>query len=226
MATGANTAAQAKADIVEATALLFDSGVMSFSGHGNLSTRLGDDQIAITRTPFIRHLTPDDVSPVPMSEELAAGVLDPVVEEVFHMHADVYAANPAFQAIIHTHSPNATSFALAESELPCAYESLLRQGIDTTIPVVPWAPRGSEKAVSGILDTLKAHPEAKAVLLGNHGVLAFGDSILQAARIVVAVEEAALMTMNAVAMGGARSLPEGALALERAQMQRFGSTTV
>ena len=84
------------------------------------------------------------------------------------------------------------------------------------IPVAAWAPRGSDAAVQAIVDTLAAHPGAPAVLLANHGLLAFGADILAVAGLVLAMEEAAEATLRAAAIGGAQPFPPGALAEVRA----------
>jgi L-fuculose-phosphate aldolase len=45
------------------------------------------------------------------------------------MHACVYRERKDVGAVIHTHSPRATSFALAHTPLPVAYEAFLRFGV-------------------------------------------------------------------------------------------------
>ncbi len=61
------------------------------------------------------------------------------------------------------------------------------------------------------------------MLLGNHGLLAFGKTPAAAAQIIIIMEEAAAMTLAARSLGGAQSFPEGALEQEREHMRRFGS---
>jgi L-fuculose-phosphate aldolase len=99
----------------------------------------------------------------------------------------------------------------------------IRFGIVEDIPVTLWAPRGSAESVSHIVDQLKAHPGIPAVLLGNHGLLAFGPTPAAAAQIIIIMEEAAEMTLAARSLGGAQPFPEGALEQEREHMRRFGS---
>ncbi|MDQ2895982.1 MAG: class II aldolase/adducin family protein [Actinomycetota bacterium] len=110
------------------------------------------------------------------------------------MHTCPYAARENIGAVIHTHSTHATAFAVAHEPLPCAYEPLLRYGAKV-IPVAEWAPRGSRQAVNGILAAISEHPHA--VLLANHGLLAFAHDPLNAARLVRAIEEAAEVTLGA-----------------------------
>ena len=84
-----------------------------------------------------------------------------------------------------------TAFALANRPLPCRAEPLLRFGQAEAVPVVPWGPRGSDVSVRGIAAALEQHPTTAAVLLANHGLLAFGADPLTTANLVIAIEEAA-----------------------------------
>jgi L-ribulose-5-phosphate 4-epimerase len=206
-----------RARLVAASEVLFEAGVMAPSGHGNLSLRLGTDHMLLTAVGTLRRLDPADVAEVPLDGR--GDGLPPTAREITAMHADVYRGHPAVGAVVHTHSPAATAFAVAGRALPCRYEALLRFGYADDIPVVPWAPRGSAASVAGILDALRNHPGTPAVLLGNHGVLAFGPSPEAAAAVAVAVEESARVEVLAASLGGSRPFPEHALVAVRASME-------
>ena len=75
-------------------------------------------------------------------------------------------------------------------------------------------------SVRGIAAALDQHPSTTAVLLANHGLLAFGADSLTTANLVIAMEEAAEAELAAAAIGGAVDLPEGALEAIRASMAR------
>lgn len=209
--------------VVAATRHLFTAGVMSHAGHANLSSRLGPDRFALTTTGMVRDLTPDQVATVDLDGEVLEGRLAPENAEIVAMHAVVYRDRPEVGGVIHTHSPAATAFALANKELPCRSEPLLRFGQAEPVPVVPWAPRGSEVSVRGIAATLDERPTTSAVLLANHGLLAFGPDVMAAARLVVAIEEAAEAELAASGIGGAISFPAGALEQVRASMAQVRS---
>ena len=209
--------------LVRAVETLFATAVMQHSGHGNLSARLDGDRILLTNKGVIKGLTVDDLAVVSLDGEVLEGRMDPASREIIRMHTGVYQTREEVGAVIHTHSPHATAFALAHEPLPCVYEALLRHGVADAIPVAAWAPRGSEESVRNIVAELEAHPDAPGVLLANHGLLGFGRDPLQAAGIVVAMEETAVMTLHARALGGAKPFPPGALEREREHMRRFGS---
>lgn len=205
------TSPRASAAVVEASRLLFTAGVMSHSGHGNLSARLDPDRFALTTTGMVRDLRPDQLATVGMDGQVVEGTLGPENAEIIAMHSVVYRRRPDVGAVVHTHSPAATAFALAHRPLPCRTEPLLRFGQAEAVPVVPWGPRGSEVSVRGIADVLEEAPTTNAVLLANHGLLAFGSDPLAAARLIIVIEESAEAELAASAVGGGVDFPSGAL---------------
>lgn len=219
-----STTSDLKGQLVQAARLLFQTAVMSHSGHGNMSARLpGTEQMLLTSGGTIAQVQAEELAVVTFDGEVVEGALPPVAREIVGMHAGVYRERPDVGAVIHTHSPHVTSFALAGKALPCAYEALLRFGITEDIPVAAWAPRGSPASVANIVEQLQRHPAISAVLLANHGLLAFSRDPLAAAQLVIVMEEAAELTLRARALGGEQPFPADALEQERRHMQRFGS---
>jgi L-fuculose-phosphate aldolase len=211
---------QTRLAVVEAAQALFSNGVMSRSGHANLSARVDDERMLLTVEGQVRDLGPDRLALVGLDRTVQEGDLDPTNAEIVAMHSEVYLARPQVGGIIHTHSPHLLAFAMANRPLPCRYEALLRFGQAAEVPVVPWAPRGSQRSVGGILAALEEHPATRAVLLGNHGVLVFAPGPRLAASLVTVLEEAAEGELASATLGGAVDLPPGALEDVRASMAR------
>lgn len=211
-----------KQQMLNGVRLLLDSGVMQHSAHGNISARLDHGRLLMSSHGDLRSLHADGIAVVSLEGELLDGELEPATAEIVPMHSSICRAREGTGAVIHTHSPHATAFALAHEPLRCAYEPLLRHGADL-IPLARWAPRGSAEAVKSILSAIAEHPNAPAVLLANHGLLAFGPDPREAARLVRIVEEAAEVTLHARRLGGEHSFPDEALERERKQMAAFGS---
>jgi L-fuculose-phosphate aldolase len=211
---------QAKQQLVKAAETLFRASVMSHSGHGNLSVLIGPETMLMTSGGNIYNLDPNTLAQVGLDEQVISGPMEPGNAEIISMHARLYKVRPELRAIIHTHSPAPTAFAYAHEPLPIRSEPMLRFGQAVEVPVVPWAPRGSDESVSGIIDIAKANPETNAVLLANHGLLAFGQNPVAVAGLVIALEEAAEAELAARALGGAKDFPPDALAKVRASMAR------
>ncbi len=206
--------------IVEAAQALFRNNVMSHTGHANLSGRVSRDEMLLTVDGAVRDLSPDRIARVRLDGTVLAGALDPTNAEIVAMHGEVYRVRPAVGGIIHTHSPNLLAFAMANRPLPCRYEALLRFGQAEEVPVVPWAPRGSERSVGGIVEAVSEHSSTQAVILGNHGVLVFGKSPQAAAALVTVLEEAAEGELAASHLAEPVNFPAGALEEVRISMAR------
>jgi L-ribulose-5-phosphate 4-epimerase len=208
--------------IVSAAELLVRSGVLSRSNHGNSSVRLPDGQsMLITGVSSLVNQSPETLAVLDLDGNLIEGQLASTSAEITSMHAVVYRLRADVGAVIHTHSPRVTTYALAHQPMPIHYEGLLRQGVSEDIPVAAWGPRGSRESVTNIEDALRTHPDASAVLLANHGLLAFGRDQSAAAHLIISLEEAAEMMLLADRLGGSKPFPPGALQQVRDHMRAF-----
>jgi L-ribulose-5-phosphate 4-epimerase len=208
--------------ILTSADLLVRSGVLSHSNHGNSSVRLPDGQsMLITGVSSLFGQTPDTLAVLDLDGKVLEGTLASTSAEIVSMHAVVYKQRSDVSAVIHTHSPMVSTYAMAHQPMPIHYEGLLRQGVSDDIPVAAWGPRGSRESVSNIEDALRAHPDASAVLLANHGLLAFGRDSGRAAHLIISLEEAAEMMLLAQRLGGSKPFPPGALQQVRDRMRAF-----
>ena len=128
----------------------------------------------LTSGGWITGMTTDDIALVGFDSTVRAGQLPGGTFEIVEMHSKVYEKRPDIGAIIHTHSPYATAFAIANKPIPCVYEAMARFDMHDGIPVAPYAPRGSKESVANILGVIG--PKTRCVLLQNHGILAFGET--------------------------------------------------
>jgi ribulose-5-phosphate 4-epimerase/fuculose-1-phosphate aldolase/pimeloyl-ACP methyl ester carboxylesterase len=207
-----HTFAQERQAILDAADLLVRSGVLSHSNHGNSSVRLPDgDSMMITGASSLFGQTPGSLAVLDLDGNLKDGRLQSTSAEIVSMHAIVYKRRPDVGAVIHTHSPMVSTYAMAHQPMPIHYEGLLRQGVSTPIPVAAWGPRGSRESVTNIEKALAENPDASAVLLANHGLLAWGRDQNSVARLIISLEEAAEMMLRAEDIGGSKALPDGAL---------------
>ena len=181
---------------------LLHAGVLSHSGHADLSARVGPDVVLIATLNRTRDLVPDDLAVVRLDGSVAEGDLGGMSTEVVAMHVEVYRARPQAGAVIHTHSPHLLAFALAGRPLPARYEPLPRLGQAEEVPVAPSA--------SAVIELIKARPGTRAVLLGGHGVLAFGPDTETTVSLLVALEEAAEAELRTAVLGRL-SAPPGTL---------------
>ena len=102
----------------------------------------------------------------------------------WRIHRDIYAARPDVHAIVHTHSPFATTLACMQLEIPPFHYMIAVTG-DNTIPCAPYALFGSQELSDTVLATLG---ERYACLMAHHGMIALGHSLEHAMAIAIEVE--------------------------------------
>jgi L-ribulose-5-phosphate 4-epimerase len=213
--------------VIENASFLVRIGAISMSHHGNFSVReTGTDTILLTATSSFDNLKPENLALLDLDGKLIEGEINPTNAEIVHMHAIVYKERPETGAVVHTHSTYATSFALASKSLGCSYEALVRQDMTDGVPLAKYGPRGSGESVANIATALATAKNTKAVLLENHGVLAFGADPAAAARANLIVEEAAQMAIFAEVLGGAKNIPPELLRATVGRRDEFAKTGV
>ena len=207
--------------IIKATNNLVRTGVMFKGYHANLSARLDEERILMTRGGDVSNLNEDSFVVVNLDGTVEDGEIDATNAEVISMHTSVYKERKSVGSVIHTHAPNATAFAIAHQPIPLAYEPLLRFDVTEPIPVIDWAPRGSKESVNRIVNMIQRHPGIPAVLLANHGVLAFSTDPLKTAQLLVTVDEAAEVVLKARQLGGEKVLPKEAFEQVQKRISEF-----
>lgn len=217
------TETEARDSMIQAAHQLSTSGMLFRGAHANLSARIAEDLILMTRGGSIAKLGPDDFAIVKLDGTVVSGEMEPTMKEIVQMHTGIYHARASVGSVIHSHAPHLTAFAVAGRSIPLIYEPVLRFGVTEPIPVVPWAPRGSEQSVSGILDAVRREPGIPAVLMANHGVIAFHTTPISTADLLTTLDEAAELAIYAETLGGAKALPDQAAEAVRHRMQEFGS---
>jgi L-fuculose-phosphate aldolase len=170
---------------------------------GNLSVRLAAGRVLATPTATSKAaVTLESLLVVDDAGEKRSGPGKPFSE--IGLHLTVYANRPEVRAVVHAHPPCATAIA-------CAGSSLLERvflaeavvSLGPRIPTVPFAAPG--KSACAALAPLVA--EHDAVLLGQHGVLAWGVDVEQAYLRVELVEHLARIAIEAEKLGGVKPLP-------------------
>jgi L-fuculose-phosphate aldolase len=140
---------------------------------GNLSVRKGNG-FWITPTGMdYDTLTPDDIVFV-NSDGSSTGMRQPSSE--WRFHHDIYLARPEAGAVLHAHSPFATSLACLRREIPPFHYMIARFG-GSTIRCADYATFGTQALSDHALDAMR---DRSACLLANHGMLVFGRDLKQA----------------------------------------------
>ncbi|WP_276256256.1 class II aldolase/adducin family protein [Halomontanus rarus] len=169
---------------------------------GNVSVRTGN-LIAVSPSgvPY-EDVTPDTVPIVDTDGQRLEGDLKPSNETP--MHTTIYRDRPDVGAIVHTHSPYASTFASLGRSIPASHYLIAYVGRE--IPVAGYAPPGTEEL--GELAAEAMGDDHDAVLLQNHGVIAVGETGEDALEVASMVEYCARIHHQALAIGEPEILPD------------------
>ena len=130
-------------------------------------------------------MTADDVMVIDLDGNIIEGPHKPSSE--WRLHAAVYRSNEKASALVHTHSPYATAFAFNNMSIPVVlYEIVFFLGGD--IPCAEGAIPGTDAVGENCVKVLK---DRYGCLMGNHGALAYGDTLERAYTRAVYIEDAA-----------------------------------
>ena len=192
--------------ILLAAQKILKNGAASRSAHGNISIRIPQTNMMIlTSVSDLERITTEGLPLVTFDGKVVDGYLEPTSAEVVGMHAVVYETNDDMGSVIHTHAPYATSYAVANMPIECWYEGMARFGMTDPVPVAKYGPRGSAESISNISDVM--NERSRAVLLQNHGVLAFAQNINEAVRNLTLLEESAELGFRASIIGKPTLIP-------------------
>ena len=154
---------------------------------GNLSVfdrKSGKIYITPGSFPYEK-MTPEDIMAIDLDGNILEGKHSPSSE--WRMHAAIYRADKRVNAIVHTHSPYATAFAINHMRIPAVlYEMVFFLGGD--IPVAEGAIPGTPEVGENCVPVLK---ERNGCLMANHGALAVGDTLDRAYTRAVYIADAA-----------------------------------
>ncbi len=127
----------------------------------------------------------EDVVVIDLDGNLIEGIHKPSSE--WKMHAEIYKHLPDTGAVVHTHSPYATSFAVLRREIPVVLIEMI-PFLKGSVEVSDYAKQGSAQVGLNAVPILK---NKNACLMANHGALTIGESIEAAYINSVYLEDAA-----------------------------------
>jgi L-ribulose-5-phosphate 4-epimerase len=172
---------------------------------GNLSARAGDAMVIKPSGVPYPELTPESMVVCDLYGDPVEGSLAPSSDAATHGY--VYRALPDVGAIVHTHSPYATAWAIRGEPIPCVMTAMADE-FGGEIPVAPFALIGDEEIGRLIVETLAEH-RSRAVLMRSHGVFTLGETPRDAVKRAVMCEDAARTVHLARMLGPLEPLPAG-----------------
>jgi L-fuculose-phosphate aldolase len=197
------------------TALGMNAAGINRGKSGNVSARI-DVGFLITPSglPYA-DTTPDDIVAVD-EHGVASGTRKPSSE--WRFHRDIYRARREAAAIVHAHSPFATTLACLDRGIPAFHYMIAVAGGDD-VRCAPYATFGTQELSDAALSALD---ERKACLLAHHGMIAIGESLDNALALAVEVETLAEMYWRALQIREPEILSDAEMQTVLAKFARYG----
>ena len=183
-------------ELVLATCLQMVKSGLVIGTSGNVSQRVGENQVVISPSAILyESLEKNDMVVIDKEGHTIEGIHRPSSE--YPMHLAIYKKRPDIAAIMHTHSPYASAFAVARKTIPAILEEV-GHILKGPVPVTKYAPIGTEKLAREAAHNLEQN---NAILLANHGVVGVGENLEQALTVCLVVEKTAKVYLMAQQLG-------------------------
>jgi len=175
------------------------------SPDGNISARLDGGRIVATPTMTCKgRMTEDglavtDTTGKPLTEARPSSELA--------MHLLIYNERPDVTAVCHAHPPHGTAFAVAHLAIdqPILSEVILTLGC---VPLAGYGTPSTEELSDAMRPLIKHH---NALLMANHGAVAYGSDLWQAFDRLETLEHTARIAILSRILGGPNNLPTDAI---------------
>ena len=183
--------------------LLYDRGYVA-ANDGNISVKVAENRLLITPSGVSKgRMTPEMLLVTDMDGTVIEGDRHPTSEG--KMHLEVYRGRPDVNAVVHAHPPVSTAFAVCRRGLETPYLSELVAGLGQVPCTTSFAMLSTEEVPESVRPYLADH---NALLLANHGALAWGGDLWEAFDRLETVEHTAKIVLNAQLLGGGVPLTE------------------
>jgi L-fuculose-phosphate aldolase len=177
---------------------LLDEGLV-VGTWGNVSVRVGASVAVTPSGAEYRSLAAEQIPVI----DLASGEWQgPQPSSERDLHLGVYRARKEIGAVIHVHSPNASTVAAARREVPPILDDMA-QLIGPSLRVADYALPTTRKLVR---TTLKALRGRMAALMANHGAICLGRDLAEAYLCCQVLEKACRSFIEAEFLGGAKGI--------------------
>jgi L-fuculose-phosphate aldolase len=194
----------ARREIVRVGQLMYERSYV-VSSDGNVSVRLDDGRVVATPTQTCKGrmteemLALTDLDGKPLNDRRASSELA--------MHLLIYRERPEVRAVCHAHPPHGSAFAVAGLAIdqPILSEVILTLGC---VPLAAYGTPSTDELTEAMRPLVRHH---NALLMANHGAVAYGADVWQAFDRLETLEHTAKIAILARALGGAQNLPPDAV---------------
>ena len=202
-------------EAIIATALKMNALGINQGKAGNVSARHGEGYLVTPSGLPYEETHAEDIVRMDL-QGTAQGQRTPSSEWRFHQ--DIYRARPEVNAIVHAHSPYATSLACLGLEIP-AFHYMVAVAGGKNIRCAPYATFGTQALSDNAVAALTGR---KACLLAQHGMIAVSTSLKSALALAVEVESLAGQYWRVLQVGQPILLPDAEMDVVLEKFRTYG----
>ena len=199
---------------------IYDRGMVA-ANDGNISVKISDNEFLCTPTGVSKgFMTPEYICKVDADGNVIQANKGFKPSSEIKMHMRVYKERPDVQAVVHAHPIYATSFAIAGIPLtqPIMPEAVIALGC---VPIAEYGTPSTHEIPDAVSKYLQYYD---AVLLENHGALAYSDSLLAAYHKMESLEFYAELLFLSKQLGGPQELSKERVEKLYEIRRQFGMT--
>jgi L-fuculose-phosphate aldolase len=215
----AKTEREYRQDIVAVGRMVWEKGWVA-ANDGNLSIRLDQDRVLCTPTQVCKGMMQaEDMIVCDMKGNKISGTRDRTSEIM--MHLTILNMRPDIRSVLHAHPPVATGYAAAGRSLNLALLPEVVIGLGC-VPLAGYGLPGTPELTEPMLPLI---PKYEALLMGNHGVVCYGEDVYRAFFRMETVEHFARISLVTELLGGAKVLPKQEVTKLLEARTRYGVAT-
>src|SRR5678809_593765 len=184
--------------------LLYDRSYV-VSSDGNVSIRLDENTVLATPTMTCKGRMAEDS--LALTDMEGKPLTDKKASSELAMHLLIYRERPDIRAVCHAHPPHGTAFAVAGLAIdqPILSEVILTLGC---VPLAAYGTPSTEELTKEMQPFVQHH---NALLMANHGAVAYGSDLWQAWDRLETLEHTAKIAILSRMLGGSKNLPADAV---------------
>ena len=194
----------ARREIVRVGQLMYERSYV-VSSDGNVSVRLDDGRIVATPTMTCKgRMTEDSLA---ITDREGKALNNRKASSELAMHLLIYQERADVKAVCHAHPPHGTAFAVAGLAIdqPILSEVILTLGC---VPLAEYGTPSTLELTEAMRPLVKHH---NALLMANHGAVAYGADLWQAFDRLETLEHTAKIAILSRLLGGSKNLPADAI---------------
>lgn len=191
---------------------------LSAGTSGNLSIYDPDSGLmAITPSGLDYFSTaPADIVLLDLNAHVVEGTRKPSSE--WALHTLFYRSYREARAVVHTHSIYCTTMAVLGLPIQAVHYAIAAAGV-AEVPCAPYRLFGTGELAK---EAVCACGKSRAVLLGNHGLVTWGEDLAGAYKLACDLEFVAELQWRAMAVGTPHVLPEAEMEAAMLRFRTYG----